>query len=138
MAPTPFTLIDDRRVIETEASTDGTIVHLSPEALQTALGWQLKPEGLCRGEVCIPLGHHPAVATAAGVDLAAFADAIGRPLALDVDERAAALGVSAVERGRRMTSLEAPDFTLPDLTGRLHSLSDHRGRKVLLVAYASW
>ena len=26
----------------------------------------------------------------------------------------------------------------PDLEGKLHSLSDHRGKKVLLVAYASW
>ena len=44
----------------------------------------------------------------------------------------------AEERGRRLASLEAPDFTLPDLDGRLHSLSDHRGAKVFLVAYGSW
>ena len=31
-----------------------------------------------------------------------------------------------------------PDFELPDLSGTLHRLSDHRGRKVLLIAYASW
>jgi peroxiredoxin len=37
-----------------------------------------------------------------------------------------------------MTSLEAPDFTLPDLEGALHSLSDHRGKKRLLIAWASW
>jgi peroxiredoxin len=27
---------------------------------------------------------------------------------------------------------------LPDLSGRMHALSDFRGKKVLLVAYASW
>ena len=32
----------------------------------------------------------------------------------------------------------APDFTLPDLAGQIHTLSDYRGKKVLLVAYASW
>ena len=32
----------------------------------------------------------------------------------------------------------APDFTLPDLAGHMHSLSDYRGKKVLLIAYASW
>jgi peroxiredoxin len=37
-----------------------------------------------------------------------------------------------------MATLEAPDFTLPDLAGRMHTLSDHRGKKVLLIAYASW
>ena len=62
----------------------------------------------------------------------------GRPVALDDAERVAYLGVSAGERGRRLASLEAPDFTLPDLDGRLHSLSDHRGVKVFLVAYGSW
>ncbi len=62
----------------------------------------------------------------------------GRPVALDEAEGAAYLGVSAEDRGRRLASLEAPDFTLPDLDGRVHSLSDHRGAKVFLVAYGSW
>ena len=62
----------------------------------------------------------------------------GRPVALDEAERVAYLGVSAEERGRRLASLEAPEFTLPDLDGRSHSLSDHRGVKVFLVAYGSW
>jgi peroxiredoxin len=34
--------------------------------------------------------------------------------------------------------MEAPDFTLPDLRGRLHSLRDQRGKKTLLIAWASW
>ena len=73
-----------------------------------------------------------------GVDLAKRAEVGGRPVAVDVEERAAYLRVSASERARPLAALEAPDFTLPDLEGRLHSLSDHRGKKVFLVAYASW
>jgi peroxiredoxin len=46
--------------------------------------------------------------------------------------------VSARVRAERLLSLEAPDFTLPDLDGRPHTLSSHRGKKVFLVAYASW
>jgi len=42
------------------------------------------------------------------------------------------------DRAAALDSGEAPDFTLPDLDGKLHSLSDHRGKKVLLIAYASW
>jgi peroxiredoxin len=34
--------------------------------------------------------------------------------------------------------LEAPDFTLPDIDGQLHSLSDFLGKKVFLVTWASW
>ena len=62
-----------------------------------------------------------------GVDLAKRAEVGGRPVAVDASERA-----------RRLAALEAPDFTLPDLDGRFHSLSEHRGKKVFLVAFASW
>ena len=81
----------------------------------------------------------PVAAGAAGArDRVAAAEAAGRPVAIDTDEHAAYLGVSAEERGRRLASLDAPDFRLPDLAGRPHALSDHRGRKVFLVAYGSW
>ncbi|MYH68118.1 MAG: redoxin domain-containing protein [Dehalococcoidia bacterium] len=67
-----------------------------------------------------------------------LADALQRPLVTDEKHAVAALGASHHDRGDALASLEAPDFTLPDLDGNLHSLSDHRGKKVLLVAYASW
>jgi hypothetical protein len=72
------------------------------------------------------------------IGLVELAARLERPIALDAAERAAWLGVSARERGRRLRSLIAPDFALPDLDGRLHTLTEHRGKKVLLVAYASW
>jgi hypothetical protein len=72
------------------------------------------------------------------VDLAAFADALGRPLALDVDEGAAVLGAAAADRAASLANLEAPDFRLPDLSGALRGLSEQRGKKVLLVTWASW
>src|SRR5262249_43311389 len=70
--------------------------------------------------------------------LAALAARLGRPLAIDVQERAAYLRVSARARAEQLRSLEAPDFALPDLGGRLHPLGEPRGKKVFLVAYASW
>jgi hypothetical protein len=120
------------------ARVSGDAVRLSREALEQALGWTLKPEGLCRANVCVPLRARAAVDTPDGVDLAGVAAALGRPLALDLDARAAYVGVGAHERARVLESLEAPNFTLPDLDGRLHSLAEKRGKKVLLVAYASW
>ena len=73
-----------------------------------------------------------------GVELAKRAEAMGRPVAVARDEGVAYLGASARERAKALASLEAPDFTLPDLDGRVHTLSRHRGTKVLLVAYGSW
>ena len=48
------------------------------------------------------------------------------------------LGEPASARAAALDSLEAPDFTLPDVDGELHSLVDYRGKKVLLATWASW
>jgi len=133
-----FTLIDGERVTSLRASIDGDAVRVAPDVLRDATGWELKPEGLCQGDLCVPVRDPASLADAEGVDLAAFARALDRPLALDVAERAAALGTSAAERSARLATLEAPDFSLPDLHGRMHTLSSHRGKKALLIVYASW
>ena len=133
-----FTLLDGERAVVVEVAIEGDRVRIAPHALRDALGWELGPQGLCRGELCVPVRDRAALVSEVGIDLAAFARAIDRSLALDAAERAAALGASASERCARLTSLEAPDFALPDLAGRVHRLSDQRGKKVLLVAYASW
>ena len=120
----------------TAAVRDGN-ARLSPGVLRDALGWELRPEGLCRGDVCVPLRQGVSL-DPRGLDLADIAEMLCRPLAPDVEEGAAYLGAPVEERCLALASLEAPDFTLPDLKGRLHSLRDQRGRKVMLVAYASW
>ena len=136
--PEGLTLIRDGNTEWLEARVAGGRVFLAPEVLRASLGWQLEPEGLCRGDVCVPVRDRASLLSDDGIDLTAFAKAVGLPLALDVEERTAALGTSAVDQAARLQSLEAPDFSLPDLEGKLHSLSDHRGKKVLLVVYASW
>lgn len=138
MALAPFTLIDEQRRVEVPAEVEGERVRLPAASLAAALGWKLEPRGLCRGTVCIPTAGRPDLVSDAGVDLAGLAEILGRPLALDAAHRAAALGASAEERAASLARLEAPDFALPDLAGRVHRLSEHRGKKVLLIAYASW
>ena len=136
--PTSFELIDEGVLRSMAATIAGGRVFIPAAELARATGWTLKPEGLCRDEACVPVRDRAALMGAGGVDLAGFAAALGRPLALDVPEGTAALGTAAAERSAALASLEAPDFSLPDLTGRLHSLSEHRGKKALLIAYASW
>lgn len=111
---------------------------ISEEALRATLGWQLKPEGLCQGDVCVPVRDRASLVRATGVDLTSFADLLGRPIVVDAEERVTALGRAASLQAASMATLEAPDFELPDLAGKLCRLSEHRGKKVLFIAYASW
>src|SRR5262249_56618254 len=95
--------------------------------VERALGWQLKPEGLCRGDTCVPVRDRAALVDADGIDLTALARLLDRPLATDVDEGVAVLGASAADRSHRLAPLAAPHLPLPGLPGRRPSLSDHRG-----------
>jgi hypothetical protein len=95
-------------------------------------GWLAKPEGLCRGERCVPFRG----ADVAVVELAAAAKALAMPLVHDAGHGLWALGAEA--GGRALHSAVAPELELPDFRGGSFRLSSLRGTKVLLVAWASW
>jgi hypothetical protein len=114
-------------------ATDGLCV--SAADAERATGWTLKPEGMCRGEVCVPLRQG---IRDNGVDLAAFWRALGNPVVHDKREEVWVLGAGADERNAALAGLAAPDFTLPALDGKPHTLSALRGRKVFLCTWASW
>jgi hypothetical protein len=138
MLERPFVMLDEGQPVEVRVEIAGDAVRLSPEALRTGLGWQLHAGQLCREALCVPVPQGVRLEQDGGVDLAALAAVLDRPVALDIEERAAYLGASTAERRRALASLQAPDFTLPDLDGRPHSLSQHRRQKVFLIAWASW
>jgi hypothetical protein len=128
---------------ETEVTTTrvgGDALWLSSADVRRATGWELTSEGLCRRGVCVsvPPGREAEFVQDGALDIAAFWRHAGHPVVRDDTGQIWVLGTGARERANVLRSLEAPDFALPDLGGRLHSLSDHRGRKVLLVTWASW
>ena len=133
-----FTLIDADRVAVVEAHVAGRQVLLGRSSLKDTLGWEYHDGQLCSDAMCIPIADEGALVRDGGLELDAFARALDRPVAVDVEERAACLGASARERAQALASQHAPDFALPDLAGRSHSLTEHRGKKILLVAWASW
>jgi hypothetical protein len=98
--------------------------------LEQATGWALKPEGLCRDETCV------IVPTDTPSEPAAVWSRLGWPVAQSGAD--AYLGEPASARADALASTLAPDFTLRDLDGREHSLSDHRGKKVFVVSWAPY
>ena len=133
-----FTILDGVEAAEVSVVQSRSGVSLAPKELERSLGWRLEDAGLCRGDVCVPVRDRAALIEDGAIGLSNLAEILGRPLVVDVEESAAALGTPARQRSEAMHGLEAPDFTLPDLEGNPHSLSDHRGSKVLLIAHASW
>ena len=63
------TLICEGRVVEVAAHVDGDKVRLPADALRAALGWELKPEGLCKADQCIPIRQRAGLVDDTGVDL---------------------------------------------------------------------
>jgi hypothetical protein len=134
---TVFTLIDEGRETSVDADVRDGRVLIEADDVEAATGWAYKPDGLCRGEICVPV-RKAEIDSKGRIDLVVLAEALRQPLALDIAESAAFLGTSASDRSDQLRSRHAPDFRLPDLDGHLHSLSDYAGRKVLLIFYASW
>jgi hypothetical protein len=129
-------IADETRTIDAAISNGSVLVR--PDRLDEALGWQLKPEGLCLDDVCVPVRDPAALHVGDDLDLAAVASALGRPAVVDADAGMVAVALPAETRRQALDSLEAPPFTLDDLDGTAHELREWRGKKKLLVAFASW
>ena len=99
-----------------------------PPELEQRTGWAIKPEGACRGDVCVPLP--------APFDVRALAERLGMALVHDEEHALSSLGPEA--GGRALTSAQLPDIVLPDRDGKDFALRSLRGTKIFMVAWASW
>ena len=99
-------------------------------------GWEVKPEGACQDDVCVPL---PALDRDAEgrFDVRVVADRLGMPVAHDDAHGLWALGPRSGDR-KVLESTRMPDLVLPDFDGGAFDLASARGRKVVLIAWASW
>jgi len=104
---------------------------------ESRTGWSAQPQGLCQGDVCLPLP--PDAVDDGTIDVEVVAERTGMPLVHDEAHGVWALGPAAGPAGRALATAVAPELELPDLrTGELFRLSSLRGQKVLLLAWASW
>jgi peroxiredoxin len=139
-----LTVVTDREVA-VSGWRDGDRLLVAAADLEAATGWARKPEGLCRGDECVPVRGADAGAVDVAVDdggplvdLAAMAAQIRRPFAAEPSAGLVVLGRAPFDVEAGLSGGEAPDFTLPTLDGDPVSLHDSTGRKRLLVTFASW
>ena len=106
-------------------------LDLGPAEFAAGTGWEIKPEGACKADVCVPLAPEE------GFDPLATAERLG--MAVVADEKAGLWAFGPESLGSRaLVSAEAPELVLPDLEGNEFRLSSLRGQKVLLVAWAPY
>jgi hypothetical protein len=104
---------------------------IDPDELERRTGWAIKPQGACKGEVCVPLPKGSALTATL------LRDRLGMPLVGDEERGVWALGPSTAT-GRALESAAVPDIELPDVDGNPFKLSSLHGRKAIVVAWASW
>src|SRR5262249_17330325 len=123
---------------------DSKDLWLSPADLTRATKLELKPQGVCTEKSCFPLPESRKkefVTEQAGTtwfNLSEFARLLKQPVAHGAKYQFWFFGPRPDEQNGVLTSLTAPDFTLSDMNGKSHSLSDFRGKKVLLLTWGSW
>ena len=109
-------------------------LDVSVDEFQQRSGWEFKPEGACRGDVCVPLAT--GMVRDGRVDVAGVAGYLGMPVVHDPGHGVWAVGPAG--GGRVLESVRMPDVVLDGFDGRSYDMASARGRKVLLIAWASW
>ena len=135
-APAPRTtvLYDDRAVELDRIRPDAEDLWVRAADLPRINQFDLKPQGACRADLCIPVPKE--LKSGEWFNLTGFARRIHQ--AYVNDSGAWSFGEIPVVRGDFYRSRVAPDFAVPDRKGRVVHLSDFRGKKVLVITWASW
>jgi len=137
-------LYGDHAVELENTLADPNDLWVSPADLTRINGFELKPEGACLDSICIPLKQDQDNELfvrregAPWVNVTGLARKLQQPFASDAETGVWSFGAIPATRSAFLTSAIAPDFELEDREGNTVRLQDFRGKKVLLITWASW
>ena len=127
-------LYDDRSVKLDQVRPDAKDLWVRSADLPRINQFELKPQGACRADMCIPVAKE--LKSGPWFNLSGFARRLHQATVNDAGVWSFS-EIPAV-RGDFYRSRIAPDFAVPDRKGRVVHLADFRGKKVLVVTWASW
>jgi hypothetical protein len=141
----PATVLYQDRVVQLARTlADPNDLWVVPEDLPRVNNFELKPEGACLADLCVPVRQDRdsdlfvTRARQGWFNVTGLARRLEQPFVVDHEHLVWSFGAIPVTRNSFLQSAMAPDFALPNLEGTPVRLSDFRGKKVLIVTWASW
>ena len=139
------TVLFQNRVVDLQRTlADPDDLWVLPEDLPRVNDFVLKPEGACLADLCVPVRQDRdselfvTRARQGWFNVTELARRLQQAFVVDHDHQVWSFGTIPVARNSFLESAVAPDFALPDREGKVVRLSDFRGKKVLIVTWASW
>lgn len=134
------TVLYQGRTITLNETKNDTDLLINPNDLKRVNGFELKPEGACYGEICVPLSDQ-ILQTVNGeklFNLTAFSRLLDQPYVRDLGTAVWSFSEIPVKRKNMMVDAMAPDFSVTDRRGQVINMSDLKGKKALIVTWSSW
>ena len=127
-----------------ETLADPTDLWIPSEDLTRVNGFELKPEGACLDEICVPVKQDEdsdMFVRREGrtwFNVTELADKLQQPVVVDYEAGVYSFGAIPVTRASFREQAVAPNFELADRNGNKVQLSDFKGKKIMLLTWASW
>lgn len=105
-------------------------LDLTADEFAAGTGWEIKPQGACKAEVCVPLGG-------GNFDVRLAAERLGMAIVTDASTGMHSIGPESLG-DRALATAQAPELVLDDLDGQEFRLSSLLGSKVVIVSWAPY
>jgi hypothetical protein len=134
------TVLYQGKAVTLSDTGNGEGLLIRPEDLSRVNGFELKPEGACFKDMCIPMNDDLLVEQDGRqwFDLTAFADLLGQPYVADRESRVWSFAEIPAKREGMLVDAMAPEFEVTDRQGKVVRLADFKGKKALIVTWSSW
>ena len=134
------TVLYQGNTIQLDEAVAGDELLIRPEDLKRVNGFELKPEGACYQDMCIPMNDRllTELDGKRWFNLTAFADLLEQPYVADVESRVWSFAEIPAKRESMMVDAMAPDFEVVDREGKVVRMADYKGKKALIVTWSSW
>ncbi len=139
----PATVLYNDSVFDVaQTLTDPDDLWVSASDLTRISGFALKGNQACLKDLCVPAAPNSDVRVQRSgqtwISITELARRLRQAVAVDAERNVWSFGEIPATRTGFLDKAMAPDFTLETREGKSVSLADFRGKKVLIVTWASW